>query len=78
MQQHQWRDAQGEFESVLRLNPHHAATFYQLSRTYERMGNVEKARQMATEASFLTRTQREEAIKTEQLRLGIPFNHDRP
>jgi len=78
MQQHKWSDAKGEFESVLRLNPHHAASFYQLSRTYERMGNADKAKQMAAEASLLTRTQREEAIKTEQLRLGIPFNHDQP
>lgn len=72
MQMRQWIDAQGEFESVLRLDPHHAATFYQLSRTYERTGNVEKAQQMAKEASLLTRTQREEAIRSEQLRLGVP------
>jgi predicted Zn-dependent protease len=78
MQQQRWSEAQSEFDSVLRINPHHAASFYQLSRTYERMGNVEKARQMAAEASLLTRTQREEAIKTEQLRLGIPLNPDRP
>jgi len=78
MQHHQWSEAQGEFESVLRINPRHAAAFYQLSRTYERMGNVDKARQMATEASLLTRTQREDAIETEQLRLGIPANPNQP
>jgi tetratricopeptide (TPR) repeat protein len=78
MQQNKWSDAQGEFESVLRLDPHHAASFYQLSRTYKRMGNTGKAKEMATEASLLTRTQREEAIKTEQLRFGIPFNHNQP
>jgi tetratricopeptide (TPR) repeat protein len=78
MQQHQWPEAQGEFESVLQINPRHAAAFYQLSRTYERMGKVDKARQMATQASLLTRTQREDAIKAEQLRLGIPSNPNQP
>jgi tetratricopeptide (TPR) repeat protein len=78
MQQHQWPEAQGEFESVLQISPRHAGAFYQLSRTYERMGKTDKARQMATEASFLTRTQREDAIKTEQLRLGIPSNPNQP
>jgi len=72
MQMRQWIDAQGEFESVLRLDPQHAATFYQLSRTYRRTGDAEKAQQMAKEASLLTRTQREGAVRSEQLRLGVP------
>lgn len=72
MQMSEWTKARTEFESVLRLDPHHAATFYQLSRTYQRTGNVEKAQQMAKEASLLTRTQREGSIRSEQLRLGVP------
>ncbi|MEG9435051.1 tetratricopeptide repeat protein [Edaphobacter sp. HDX4] len=78
MQRHQWIDAQDEFNRVLRINPHHATSFYQLSRTYERTGDVDKARQMAAQASSLNRTQREDAIRFEQLRLGIPSNPDQP
>lgn len=72
MQMKLWSKAQEEFQRVLRLNPHHAATYYQLSRTYEQTGDIEKAQQMAKEARQLTQTQREDALKAEQLRLGIP------
>jgi tetratricopeptide (TPR) repeat protein len=75
MKMEQWQGAQQEFEQVLKLDPHNAATYYQLSRTYRRLGATDKAQQMAKEASLLTRTQREEAIKAEELRFGIP-SHD--
>jgi tetratricopeptide (TPR) repeat protein len=75
MKMQQWQGAQQEFEQVLKLDPHNAATYYQLSRTYQRLGATHKAQQMAKEASSLTRTQREEAIKAQDLRFGIP-GHD--
>jgi tetratricopeptide (TPR) repeat protein len=67
-----WKDAQAEFEQVLKLDPNNASTYYQLSRTYQRLGENDKAQQMAKQASLLTKTQREEAVKTQQLRFGIP------
>jgi tetratricopeptide (TPR) repeat protein len=72
MQMQQWKGAQEEFEQVLKLDPRNAATYYQLSRTYQRLGETEKAQQMAKEASLLTKTQREDAIKSQELRFGIP------
>jgi tetratricopeptide (TPR) repeat protein len=72
MQMQQWKGAQEEFEQVLKLDPHHAATYYQLSRTYQRLGETDKAQQMAKQASVLTKTQREDAIKAQELRFGIP------
>ncbi len=72
MKLQQWKDAQVEFEQVLKLDPGNASTYYQLSRTYQRLGESDKAQQMAKQASLLTKTQREEAIKTQQLRFGIP------
>jgi Tfp pilus assembly protein PilF len=68
----QWKGAQEEFEQVLKLDPHNAATYYQLSRTYQRLGEADKAQQMAKEASLLTKTQREDAIKAQDLRFGVP------
>jgi Tfp pilus assembly protein PilF len=68
----QWKGAQEEFEQVLKLDPRNAATYYQLSRTYQRLGETDKAQQMAKEASVLTKTQREDAIKSQELRFGIP------
>ena len=78
MQKQKWQDAQNEFESVLKLNPRHAASYYQLSRTYERLGNTAKARQMAAEASVLTRTQREDAIKAQQQHFDVPSTSEQP
>ena len=72
MKMQQWKEAQEEFEQVLKLDPSNAATYYQLSRTYQRLGETDKAQQMAKQASLLTKTQREDAIKTQQLRFGIP------
>ncbi len=72
MQLQQWTGAQEEFEQVLKLDPRNAATYYQLSRTYQRLGKTDKAQEMAKEASLLTRTQREDAIKSQELRFGIP------
>jgi tetratricopeptide (TPR) repeat protein len=72
MKLQQWKDAQAEFEQVLKLDPNNAATYYQLSRTYQRLGEGDKAQQMAKQASLLTNTQREDAIKTQQLRFGVP------
>ncbi len=67
-----WKGAQEEFEQVLKLDPSNAATYYQLSRTYQRLGETEKAQEMGKEASSLNRTQREDAIKAQELRFGIP------
>jgi tetratricopeptide (TPR) repeat protein len=67
-----WKDAQLEFEQVLKLDPNNAPTYYQLSRTYQRLGENDKAQQMAKQASQLTKTQREDALKAQQLRFGIP------
>ncbi|MGC2400459.1 MAG: tetratricopeptide repeat protein, partial [Acidobacteriaceae bacterium] len=72
MKREQWKDAQGEFEQVLKLDPRNAATYYQLSRTYQRLGETEKAQETSREASLLTKTQREEAMKAQELRFGIP------
>jgi tetratricopeptide (TPR) repeat protein len=72
MKLQQWKEAQQEFEQVLKLDPGNAPTYYQLSRTYQRLGESDKAQQMAKQASLLTKTQREDAIKTQQLRFGVP------
>ena len=75
MKMQQWKEAQEEFEQVLKLDPRNAATYYQLSRTYQRLGETDKAQQTAKQASLLTKTQREDAIKTQQLRFGIPHQN---
>jgi tetratricopeptide (TPR) repeat protein len=67
-----WKEAQAEFEQVIKLDPNNAPTYYQLSRTYQRLGESDKAQQMAKQASQLTKAQRDDAIKTQQLRFGIP------
>jgi tetratricopeptide (TPR) repeat protein len=72
MKLQQWKEAQDEFERVLTLDPSNAPTYYQLSRTYQRLGESDKAQQMAKQASLLTKKQREDAIKTQQLRFGVP------
>ena len=72
MKLQQWKEAQQEFEQVLKLDPGNAPTYYQLSRTYQRLGESDKAQQMAKQASLLTKTQREDAIRTQQLRFGVP------
>jgi tetratricopeptide (TPR) repeat protein len=72
MKQQQWKEAQEEFEQVLKLDPHNAATYYQLSRTYQRLGEMDKAQEMGKEAALLTRTQREAAVKEQELRFGVP------
>lgn len=72
MKMEQWKEAQGEFEQVLKLDPRNAATYYQLSRTYQRLGETEKAQETGKEASLLTKTQREDAMKAQELRFGIP------
>jgi tetratricopeptide (TPR) repeat protein len=72
MQLQQWNGAQEEFEHVLKLDPNNAPTYYQLSRTYQRLGKTDKAQEMAKEASLLTRTQQEDAIKAQELRFGVP------
>jgi Flp pilus assembly protein TadD len=70
LKQEQLRKAQKEFESVLRLDQSHAAAYYQLSRIYARMGDKEKAQQMAVKSRQLTKTQEDEAIRTEKSRLS--------
>jgi tetratricopeptide (TPR) repeat protein len=75
MKLQQWKGAREEFEQVLKLDPRNAATYYQLSRTYQRLGDTAKAQEMAKQASLLTKTQREDAIKTQELRFGIPVQN---
>ncbi len=72
MKRQDWKEARDQFEEVLKLDPENAATYYQLSRTYQRLGENEKAQEMAKKASMLTKSQREEALKSQQLRFGIP------
>jgi tetratricopeptide (TPR) repeat protein len=72
MKMQQWKGAQEEFEQVLKLDPRNAQTYYQLSRTYQRLGDTGKAQEMGKQASLLTKTQREDAIKAQELRFGIP------
>ena len=72
MKQQQWKEAQREFEQVLTLDPRNAPTYYQLSRTYQRLGDTGKAQEMAKQASMLTNTQRENALKEQALRFGVP------
>jgi len=75
MKLQQWKAARDEFEQVLKLDPHNAATYYQLSRTYQRLGDGAKAQEMAKQASLLTKSQREDAIKMQELRFGIPVQN---
>jgi tetratricopeptide (TPR) repeat protein len=75
MKLQQWKGAREEFEQVLKLDPNNAATYYQLSRTYQRLGETAKAQEMAKQASLLTKTQREDAIKSQELRFGIPVQN---
>ncbi len=75
MQKKEWSGAQEEFEQVLKLDPQNAPTYYQLSRTYQRLGKSDKAQEMAKDASLLTKTQREDAIKTQELQFGIPSHN---
>ncbi len=75
MKLQQWKGAREEFEQVLKLDPRNAATYYQLSRTYQRLGETAKAQEMAKQASLLTKTQREDAIKSQELRFGIPVQN---
>jgi tetratricopeptide (TPR) repeat protein len=72
MKMEKWKEAQGEFEQVLKLDPKNAPTYYQLSRTYQRLGETEKAQEISKEAGLLTKTQREDAMKAQELRFGIP------
>jgi tetratricopeptide (TPR) repeat protein len=72
MKMQQWKGAEEEFEQVLKLDPRNAATYYQLSRTYQRLGETAKAQEMGRQASLLTKTQREDALKTQELRFGVP------
>jgi tetratricopeptide (TPR) repeat protein len=72
MKKQAWKEAGAEFEQVLKLDPQNAPTYYQLSRTYQRLGQNDKAQEMAKQASLLTKTQREDALKAQQLRFGVP------
>ena len=70
MQTEDWSRAKEELEQAVQLDPQRAAAYYQLSRTYARMGDLEKAREMGEEASRLTQSQREETIKKQKTRLA--------
>jgi len=72
MKTQQWKGAQEELEQVIKLDPNNAAGFYQLSRTYQRLGDSTKAQEMAKVAGSLMKTQRDDAMKLQELRFGIP------
>jgi tetratricopeptide (TPR) repeat protein len=76
MKRQQWKDAQQEFEKAVHYDSHNAATFYQLSRAYQRLGDTAKAQEMAKQASLLAKSQSEDAIKKHELRFGIPNNNE--
>ncbi len=66
----QLKKAQGEFESVLRINDSYSGAYFQLSRLYARLGDVQRARQMAEKGQELLRTQQDQAITAEKSRLS--------
>jgi tetratricopeptide (TPR) repeat protein len=72
MKRQQWKEAQGEFERVLAIDPQNAPTYYQLSRTYQRLGETEKAQETSRQAGLLAKTQRDDAMKAQELRFGLP------
>lgn len=72
MKKEAWKQAAAEFEQVLHLDPQNAPAYYQLSRTYQRLGQNEKASEMARQAGLLARTSHEEALKAKQLQFGVP------
>lgn len=69
-QTNQLKEAQAEFERVVALAPDNSNAHYQLSQIYSRLGDTEKAGQMAVETRRLIQTQREEAIRLQRTRLG--------
>ena len=62
--------AEAEFQRVIALDPEMARSYYELSRIYARLGESEKAKQMAKTAKAMMETQRQAALKAQMLRLG--------
>lgn len=69
-QKNQLKEAEAEFERVVVLAPDHSNAHYQLSQIYSRLGETEKAKQMAAETKRLIQAQRENTIRLQRTRLG--------
>jgi tetratricopeptide (TPR) repeat protein len=63
-------EAQSEFERVIALEPANSNAHYQLSKIYARLGDTQKATQMAAETKDLMQTQREAALRLQKSRLN--------
>lgn len=63
-------EAQSEFQRVLALTPDNSNAHYQLSKIYARLGNTQKAEEMAAATKRLMQTQRENAIHVQKDRLS--------
>lgn len=63
-------DARVEFERAMVLAPESSNAYYQLSKIYARLGDPQKAAQMAAEAKQLMQTQREDALHLQKDRLS--------
>jgi tetratricopeptide (TPR) repeat protein len=63
-------DAQSEFERVIALAPGNSNAHYQLSKIYARLGDTQKAAEMATETKRLMQTQRKNALRLQKDRLS--------
>jgi tetratricopeptide (TPR) repeat protein len=71
MKTQRWKDAEAEFEQVLKLDPRNAATYSQLSRTYQRLGETAKAQEASKQASALAQSERDPS-KNQALQFGVP------
>lgn len=58
--------AKSEFERVLALAPTNSNAHYQLSKLYARLGDTQKANQMAEETRRLLQSQREAALSRQK------------
>jgi superkiller protein 3 len=65
----QWTAAKSEFERVLQLDASNAQAIYQLSRVYARLGDRQRAKDLAFEASRLIQEQRQKAIQAQEERM---------
>jgi tetratricopeptide (TPR) repeat protein len=62
--------AQAEFERVIALAPANSNAHYQLSKLYARLGDTQKAAQMADETKRLMQSRREAALAQQKSRLA--------
>ncbi len=65
-EQNQLEPARREFERVIALDPNNGKARYQLSRIYSRLGEKDKAAQMADAAKRLLQTQQDAALATQK------------